>query len=359
MSQDEPARAVHEPARELPASPSSSAAATGSLSASPSAPVGLAVIGLGVIGRRMLEQAATVPGLRVCGAWDIDDAACRRARADFPGAMIYPDAQTLIAQADVDVVYVGTPPAFHRSYSLMAAAQGKRVFCEKPLTARLEDAHRLVAELTELGTPNAVNFVYASAPSADYLQSRLNDGSLGEIQGIEMRLFFARWPRDWQASAQWLRGREQGGFVREVLSHFVYLSIRLFGDCRLIGSQVLWPDDATLCERAVSATLDCAGVPVTMTASAGGAGPDEVLYTVRGSRAALRLSNWYEVTESDGQGWRPVEMASAPYPDQRVAAYQMQLRNLERFARGLPHPLPDAALALRVQAIIEGILSVH
>ena len=95
------------------------------------------------------------------------------------------------------------------------------------------------------------------------------------------------------------------------------------------------------------------------TASAGGAGPDEVLYTVRGSRAALRLSNWYEVTESDGQGWRPVEMASAPYPDQRVAAYQMQLRNLARFARGLPHPLPDAALALRVQAIIEGILSVH
>lgn len=323
------------------------------------APVGLAVIGLGVIGRRMLEQAASVPGLRVRAAWDIDQAACRRAQADFPGTVIAADPQTLVSRSDVDVVYVGTPPAFHRPYSLMAAAQGKRVFCEKPLTARLDEAHRLVAELAERGTPNAVNFVYASAPSADYLQRRLHEGSLGEILGIEMRLFFSRWPRDWQASAQWLRAREQGGFVREVLSHFVYLSIRLFGDCQLIGSQVFWPDDASLCERAASATLNCAGIPVTVSASAGGAGPDEVLYTLRGARSALRLSNWYEVAESDGQGWQPVELPSAPFPDPRVAAYQMQLRNLERFGRGLPHPLPDAALALRVQTIIEGILSVR
>ncbi|MBP8310001.1 MAG: Gfo/Idh/MocA family oxidoreductase [Burkholderiaceae bacterium] len=325
----------------------------------PATPVGLAVIGLGVIGRRMLEQAALVPGLRVRAAWDLDEQACQRAQADFPGTVIAPDAQSLVARADVDVVYVGTPPAFHRQYSLMAAAMGKRVFCEKPLTAHLDDAHRLVAELAEHGTPNAVNFVYASAPSADYLQRRLDAGDLGPVQSIEMRVFFARWPRDWQASAQWLRAREQGGFVREVLSHFVYLSIRLFGDCRLIGSQVAWPDDASLCERAASAVLNCAGIPVTLSASAGGTGPDEVIYTVRGSRGSLRLSNWYEMSESDGHSWRALEVPSAPYPDQRVAAYQMQLRNLERFGRGLPHPLPDAALALRVQSVIEGILSVR
>lgn len=342
------------------AQPSSSASAGAAREPlASSEPVGLAVIGLGVIGRRMLEQAASVPGLRVRAAWDIDPQACRLAQADFPGTVIAADPQTLVSRSDVDVVYVGTPPAFHRPYALMAAAQGRRVFCEKPLTSSLDDAHRLVAELAELGTPNAVNFVYASAPSADYLQRRLSESSLGAIQGIDMRVFFSQWPREWQASAQWLRAREQGGFVREVLSHFVYLSIRLFGDCRLIGAQVSWPPDATLCELAASATLECAGIPVTMSASAGGAGPDEVLYTVRGTRAALRLSHWYEVSESDGQAWRPVEVPSAPYPDQRVAAYQEQLRNLERFGRGLSHPLPDAALALRVQTIIEGILSVR
>ena len=322
------------------------------------APVGLAVIGLGVIGRRMLEQAALAPALRVVGAWNIDPVACQRAQGDYPGTVIAADARSLMQAAGVDLVYIGTPPAFHRPYCLMAADLGKPVFCEKPLTARLEEARLLVAELAARATPNAVNFVYASAPAADYLAARLADGSLGEIAAIEMRVFFSQWPRAWQASAQWLRLREQGGFVREVLSHFVYLSLRLFGDCRLVGSQVTWPADPQLCERAASALLDCGGIPATLSAAAGAAGPDEVVYTVRGSRGALRLTNWYEIEESDGQAWRPVGLPADPAGDTRMAAYQRQLANLARFARGQPNSLPDAALALRVQEVIEGIVSV-
>ena len=321
-------------------------------------PVGLAVIGLGVIGRRMLEQAALSPALRVVGAWDIDAAACQRAQADFPGTVIAADARALIQAAGVDLVYIGTPPAFHRDYCLMAADLGRHVFCEKPLTARLEEARLLVTELNARATPNAVNFVFASAPAADYLAARLADGSLGDIAAIEMRIFFSQWPRAWQASAQWLRLREQGGFVREVLSHFVYLSLRLFGDCRLVGSQVIWPADPALCERAASALLDCAGIPVTLSAASGASGPDEVVYTVRGSRGALRLTNWYEVEESDGQAWRPVALPADLSGDPRTAAYQRQLANLVRFARGQPHPLPDAGIALQVQTVIEGIVSV-
>ena len=90
----------------------------------------------------------------------------------------------------------------------------------KPATARTDsDGRGLVAG--ECGTPNAVNFVFASAPSADFLEQRLCANQLGDITAIEMRLFFKRWPRDWQASAAWLARREQGGFVREVLSHFI------------------------------------------------------------------------------------------------------------------------------------------
>lgn len=319
-------------------------------------PVRLAIIGLGVIGRRMLEQAALQPALQIAGVWDLDPLACQRAQADFPGTVIAASARALIADAGVDLVYIGTPPAFHREYALLAAAHGKHVFCEKPLTTELDQAHRLVTELAQRETPNAVNFVFASAPSADWLASRLADGAIGEVTAIDMRLFFARWPRDWQASAAWLSLREQGGFVREVLSHFVYLSLRLFGDCRLQGAQIEWPADPRLCERAATALLSCAGIPVTVSAAASGAGPDEVVFTIRGTKGALRLSNWYEAHESDGAAWRAVSLPVAPYADMRVAAYQAQLANLVRFARDLSHPLPDAAVALQVQEVIEGML---
>lgn len=257
----------------------------------PATPVGLAVIGLGVIGRRMLEQAALVPGLRVRAAWDLDEQACQRAQADFPGTVIAPDAQSLVARADVDVVYVGTPPAFHRQYSLMAAAMGKRVFCEKPLTAHLDDAHRLVAELAEHGTPNAVNFVYASAPSADYLQRRLDAGDLGPVQSIEMRVFFARWPRDWQAgAAPWLAGSAQGGFTREVLSHFVFLSLRLFGPAT--AERVAIERAPGQAETRLRARLHHAAVTVEIDAAVQGEIADDNAFELVGRQDRAALRRW-------------------------------------------------------------------
>jgi predicted dehydrogenase len=329
-------------------------AAPASSSLAGAAPVGVAVIGLGVIGRRMLEQAAGRPDLRIVGAWDLDAGARERCARDFPAVPLAASPAELLGFAGTDVAYVGTPPTSHREYALMAAARGLRLFCEKPLTANLDEARLLVAELARAGTPNAVNFVFAGAPAAALLEARLREGALGDPVGADIRLFFARWPRDWQATATWLRHREQGGYVREVLSHFVYLLLRLFGDVRLLGASVAWPDDPALCERAVSATLACNGMPVTVSAAAGAAGPDEVVFTLRGSKAAMRLSDWYRASESDGSAWRELASGDA---DPRGAAYQAQLGELARFARGQTHRLPDAAAALRVQDVVEGILA--
>ena len=93
---------------------------------------------------------------------------------------------------------------------------------------------------------------------------------------------------------------------------------------------------------------------MTVSAAAGGSGPDEVLFTRRGSMGALRLSDWYRVGESEGTAWREPGLVQR---DPRQEAYQAQLRELLRFARGEPHGLPDAADALRVQTIIETILA--
>jgi predicted dehydrogenase len=301
----------------------------------------------------MLEQTAGRPDLRVVGAWDLDPAARERCARDFPAVRLADGPAELLALPGVDVAYVGTPPASHREYALMAAARGLHLFCEKPLTARLEEARLLVDELARAGTPNAMNFVFAGAPAASLLETRLREGALGDALAVDIRLFFARWPRDWQATAAWLRHREQGGYVREVLSHFVYLLLRLFGEVRLLGASVAWPDDPQACEQAVSATLLCGRVPVTLSAAAGAVGPDEVVFTLRGSRAAVRLADWYRASESAGEAWREIPAGD---DDPRRGAYQAQLDELVRFARGQPHRLPDAQAALRVQGVIEGML---
>lgn len=318
--------------------------------------IGIAVIGLGVIGRRMLEQTAMRDDFEIVGAWDTQAAACEAAARDFPGTRIAAGAQAAIADPRTRIVYIGTPPAGHREHALCAARHGRIVFCEKPLAIDLAEGAKLVDEMNAGSTPNAVNFVFASAPGARALAEHLGRDAIGTPVGIETKLFFSRWPRDWQRNAQWLRLRAEGGFVREVLSHFVYLMIELFGACRHVASIVDYPRDGALCERAAAATFDCAGIPALASASAGGGGPDEVSFTVRGERGALRLENWHTLSISDGEGWRPVDVAFAPHPDLRIAAYQAQLDSLGRFARGEPHRLPSMATALQVQRVIEAIL---
>lgn len=318
--------------------------------------IGLAVIGLGVIGTRMLANTAHRADYSIVGAWDPDEGARERARASFAHAPIARSAEAAIADPRTRVVYVGTPPGWHRHYAQLASRHGKALFCEKPLAADVAEGEAMVAELARAGTPNALNYVFATAPGARALERLLAGGAIGRPLAIETQLFFSRWPRDWQASARWLSLRAEGGFVREVLSHFVYLMIDLFGDCRHRQSFVEYADDPALCERSAAALLSCGGLPSRVLASSGGGGPDEVRFTVRGERGALRLENWHQLLRFSDGAWAEEPVPMAPHPDGRTASFQAQLDALARLARGEPHGLPDAATGLAVQRVIETIL---
>ena len=47
---------------------------------------------------------------------------------------------------------------------------------------------------------------------------------MGDIFSAELVMHFSQWPRDWQADADWLRFRDQGGYTREVTSHYLYIT---------------------------------------------------------------------------------------------------------------------------------------
>ncbi|MEI6547751.1 MAG: hypothetical protein WCN85_12105, partial [Burkholderiales bacterium] len=116
------------------------------------------------------------------------------------------------------------------------------------------------------------------------------------LRSIDIRLRFHQWPRAWQADATWLQRADQGGFTREVASHFVYLLHRLLGDVVLKGAQVRWPDSPSgACEQSITAALRCAGIPVSLSASTGGADPDLVEARFIGAHSELRLSDWYRL----------------------------------------------------------------
>ena len=313
-----------------------------------------AIIGLGVMGRRMLGNLERHTDFEVVGAWDPAAESVVKARAELPGATLADSPTELITNLGADLLYIACPPKQHKHYTLMAAEAGVSVLTEKPLGVDIAESVDLVDRLEAGGTLNAVNFVQASCQALEVTQRAITTGEIGEISGIDIVVQYQQWPRNWQVEADWLRFKAEGGYVREVISHFIFVTERLLGPAKITFSHPNYPDDPTLCESHIQAQLECAGVPVSIFGSCGGVGPDRQEVTVWGSRESHRITDFSFLTISDGGPWRD---ALPPDPDPRTTTLQRQLDNLSKLLSGEPHLLPSAREALSVQRVIEGMLA--
>ena len=93
----------------------------------------IVVIGLGIMGRRMIQYMIPHDRFTVIGAWDPSAESVGSAKAEFPDVKIWDSAEAMIAAPEADLVYIASPPAFHKHYADLAMDAGKPVYCEKPL----------------------------------------------------------------------------------------------------------------------------------------------------------------------------------------------------------------------------------
>jgi len=314
---------------------------------------GVAIIGLGTVGRRYVEQFKAHEGFNLIGGFDVVEAARDAAQTDF-GITVTGDATGLINDPAVDVVYIAVPPLHHELYVDQTMAAGKAVFCEKPLGVDNDETRAMVQRVEQAQARSAVNFVFGAAPSAVALVDHVRAGTCGEVTGADLRLHFCRWPRDWQAAATWLRDRDQGGWVREVVSHYVFLINRLFGPAVIEQAHVGYPKDGSS-EQSLTAVLKCGDVLIRLVGTSDAAGADEVEFTVRGTEQSLRLTNWYQLTAAKSDGaWESVLADESVAPP---AAYAAQLGQVAAMVAGEPNTLATFADAFEVQRLVEALLS--
>ena len=312
-----------------------------------------AVIGLGIMGQRMVEHMVLHPEFSVTAIWDPDAAACQAAQKLALNATIAATAADAIAAADL--VYLACPPVPRKAYALAAAAQNKAVFLEKPLGIDVAESRDLVAQLAASGVPAAVNFTQAAGAALTDVSTAAQSGALGDLAGVDIIVTYAHWPRAWQMAADWLRFRGEGGMTREVISHFLFFSERILGPLELVWARPDYPAQSDLCETHVAARLvNQAGLPVTIMGSVGGAQPDRQEVTIKGSKTSRRISDFYRDTVSSGGDFTP----ATPDPaDPRATSLKAQLDDLVLLMNGKPNRLATIQEALRVQILIEGILA--
>ncbi|OHB77484.1 MAG: hypothetical protein A2W31_12125 [Planctomycetes bacterium RBG_16_64_10] len=115
------------------------------------------VIGVGMMGRGHLHAFANYPDVQVVALSDVDlwrrnDASqmleglygARQPSGLFRGFKAYNDFRDLLARADIDAVVIATGERWHPAISVQAAAAGKDIYCEKPISLTIRQARTMV-----------------------------------------------------------------------------------------------------------------------------------------------------------------------------------------------------------------------
>jgi 1,5-anhydro-D-fructose reductase (1,5-anhydro-D-mannitol-forming) len=188
------------------------------------------VAGYGWVARDYIAPAILkAPNARLVAVCDPDPSA--RAAADrLPGALVWADLGQMLAQREVEAVYVAAPNHLHRPLVEAAAAAGKHVLCEKPMANSLADAEAMAAACRAAGVRYATAFDQRFHPAHRRLRELVAEGAIGTVAAV--RLVYCCWVgADWSAD-NWRvdAARSGGGALIDLAPHGLDLIAYVLGE---------------------------------------------------------------------------------------------------------------------------------
>jgi predicted dehydrogenase len=97
----------------------------------------------------------------------------------------YDNAAALIADPEVDAVYIATPPDSHEQYALQVAAAGKPAYVEKPMARSTAECDRMIAAFSERGLPLYVAYYRRALPRFLQVKRWLEEEAIGRITSTD------------------------------------------------------------------------------------------------------------------------------------------------------------------------------
>jgi predicted dehydrogenase len=94
------------------------------------------------------------------------------------------DAEAIITASDIDAVYVATPPASHKDYTLRCARAGKPVYVEKPMAMTAGECAEMLAAAHAHQVPLWVGYYRRALPRLLKVKALIDDGAIGAVRGV-------------------------------------------------------------------------------------------------------------------------------------------------------------------------------
>ncbi len=138
---------------------------------------------------------------------------------------LFDSYEELLADNDIDAVYIGLPNHLHMEWSIKAADAGKHVLCEKPAALNAEETNTIIRHCNTRSVVWMEAFMYRFHPQYEVVRSWLQNGAIGKVKTIRSSFTFVmqdpgntRWVQDYG-----------GGSLYDVGCYCVNVSQWLFG----------------------------------------------------------------------------------------------------------------------------------
>ena len=109
----------------------------------------------------------------------------------FPGARVHAGYEALLADPEVDAIYIATPHPDHAEWAIKAAEAGKHVLVEKPIGLTAFEADAMFHAARRAGTFIGEAFMYRLHPQTAKLVELIAAGAIGEVRMIQSSFGFA------------------------------------------------------------------------------------------------------------------------------------------------------------------------
>lgn len=101
----------------------------------------------------------------------------------------YTDANSLINDAEVNAIYIATPPSSHEEYTLAAINAGKPVYVEKPMALNAESARRMMNAAKEKNVKLVVAHYRREQPMFKKIKQLLIENVIGDIRFVRLSFY--------------------------------------------------------------------------------------------------------------------------------------------------------------------------
>lgn len=333
-----------------------------------SPPVGLAVVGYGLVGRRHVDAIARARNVELISVVEPDPLSRRRAEGE--GISCLATLEECLSNGGVDGVILATPNALHVMQAKLCVEAGCPVLVEKPIATRSNEAEALVAEAGARAVPILVGHHRRHNPIIHRAKDIIKAGGIGDIRAVQATCWFYK-PDSYFEEAPW-RQKAGAGPVSVNLVHDVDLLRYLCGDIASVHAFSQPARRGGENEDVASALLEFAnGAVGTVTVSDSIVSPwswemtsgehpiyprtSESCYLIGGSHGAISLPDLRVWAHRDGQRdwWSPIG-ATAEIRDATDPLVN-QIAHFAEVIRGRAEPLVSGVEGVETLKVIEAI----